>query len=260
MTAAKEFKTLFSVRKLRGIYFDRIKATGAIGLDRVRPYKLESSLKEELDVITKKVHAGTYHFTAFKEKLISKGQGVPPRLISIPTARDRIVLRATCDMLRNVFPEASLTLPQVAIDSLQKALASGKYTEYVKLDVKNFYPSIPHSVILRSLKKKIRKPEILTLLTSAIETPTVPVGKGGKGSKPSKVGVPQGLAISNLLAEIALQSVDKPFKSRTDIWYSRYVDDILILTPAGAADSVASEVIKSLAGLGLTAHPPGIPS
>lgn len=150
-------------------------------------------------------------------------------------------------------------LPQVAIDSLSSAISSGKYAEYVKIDLKNFYPTIPHAVIFRALKKKIRKPEILALLKSAIETPTVSESRGSKGSQPSVVGVPQGLAISNLLAEIALLSIDGPFKARSDIWFNRYVDDILILTTAGASKAVADEVIAALTKLGLTPHPPGEP-
>lgn len=259
MSAARKFKKVFRYRNLRRLYFEKIRETGAIGIDRVRPLRLESRINAEIDVITAKVAAGTYAFTPYKEKLISKGQGVPPRLISIPTARDRIVLRGLCEFLTEVFPEATLTLPQVAIDSLAKALASGHYGEYIKIDLKNFYPSIPHAVIFRALKKKIRKREVLTLLRSALETPTVPESKGSKGSKPNSEGVPQGLAISNLLAEIALMSVDAPFKVRTDIWYKRYVDDILVLVPAGAAEAIVDQIMASLKSLGLTPHPLGAP-
>ncbi|OVE49861.1 reverse transcriptase [Chromobacterium violaceum] len=259
MSAAKKFKAIFSPRNLRRLYFDKVIQSGAIGIDRIRPHKLEPVLKAEIDVITSKVHAGTYKFTAFKEKLISKGQSVPPRLISIPTARDRIVLRALCDFLGQVFPEATMALPQVSIDALQGALASGKYAEFIKIDLKNFYPSIPHSIIFNTLKKKIRKPQILALIKASIETPTVPESKGSKGSKPNIIGVPQGLAISNVLAEIALLSIDSHYKSRADIWYSRYVDDILILTPAGAANEIAIQVFTALSSLGLTPHKPGIP-
>jgi hypothetical protein len=256
MTAAKRFKRIFSPRSLRRTYFDHIKSKSAIGIDRVRPSQLEPKLNSELALICEKTHAGSYKFTAFKERLISKGQGKPPRVISIPTARDRIVLRALCHLLGEVFPEAKLELPHVAIDSLKVALASGKFTDYVKLDLENFYPSIPHAVLFRALKKRIRKPEILALLKAAVETPTVPESKGRKGSAPSTIGVPQGLAISNLLAEITLQSVDSAYKNRGDIWYFRYVDDILILTPPGQADAIDAEVVDSLTALGLKPHPP----
>lgn len=257
LSAAYEFKKVFSYRNLRRVYYERIKETGAIGIDRIRPVRLEARLKDELKLVVEKITAGTYKFTPYKEKLISKGQGVPPRIVSIPTARDRIVLRGLCELLSTVFSEAKLVLPQVAIDSLGEALSTGVYAEYIKIDLRNFYPSIPHEIVFKALRKKIRKAEILTLIRTALETPTVSETKGSKGSKPSLVGVPQGLAISNLLAEIALMSVDSLFEKRTDIWYKRYVDDILILVPSGFAHTVSVEIISSLKSLGLEPHPPG---
>lgn len=130
MSAAKSFKKIFTRKRLQEIYTDRIKNSGAIGLDRVRPANLDKHLTAELDHIVEKVHRGEYRFTAYKEKLILKGASSPPRQISIPTARDRIVLRALCNCLSDVFPMAKLTLPQTVIDSLKNALKSGVYAEY----------------------------------------------------------------------------------------------------------------------------------
>lgn len=259
MTAARVFRKVFSIKELRKTYIDHISSRSAIGIDRMRPSRLEHILKSELELISRKSHEGSYRFTAFKERLISKGQGNPPRVISIPTARDRICLRALCHLLGEIFPEARLQLPHMAIESLRSALASGKFTHYVKLDVQSFYPSIPHSVLFAALKKRIRKREILTLLSGAIENPTVPESRGSKGSMPNAIGVPQGLAISNLLAEITLKPVDMIFDSRSDISYFRYVDDILVLTPLGMADGIAKEVINELSNLGLTPHEPSRP-
>ncbi|WP_246765871.1 RNA-directed DNA polymerase, partial [Pseudomonas syringae] len=177
----------------------------------------------ELDHIVEKVHRGEYSFTAYKEKLILKGASSPPRQISIPTARDRIVLRALCNCLSEVFPTAKLTLPQIVIDSLKTALNSGLHAEYAKIDLKSFYPSIPHELVAAATRKKIQKPEFRQLITNALTTPTVPESKGSKGADRPTVGVPQGLAISNVLAEIALQGIDTLFESRTGIWYKRYV-------------------------------------
>ena len=42
---------------------------------------------------------GTYAFSKYKQKLISKGAGKAPREISIPTTRDRVALRALSDFL-----------------------------------------------------------------------------------------------------------------------------------------------------------------
>lgn len=254
MSAARSFNKHFARKPLLRIYTDKIKISGAIGLDRMRPAKLDENLTEVLDLIIRKAHEGTYRFTAYKEKLILKGATSTPRQISIPTARDRIVLRALCDSLAEVFPAAKLSLPQEVIDDLKEGLKSGKYAEYAKIDLKNFYPSIPHSLIKSTIWKKVRKPQFRHLIESAITTPTVPESKGRKDSPDSTLGVPQGLAISNLLAEIALQDIDAEFKARRRIWYKRYVDDILILAPKGKAKRVADDLIAALKGLGLSPH------
>ena len=254
MSAASSFKKRFSRKSLLNIYSDKIKHSGAIGLDRTRPSSLEKRLSEELEHIAVKVGQGEYRFTAYKEKLILKGASSCPRQISIPTARDRIVLRALCNCLADVFPSAKLSLPQMVIDSLKDALVSERYGEYAKIDLKNFYPSIPHDLIASATNKKIRKPELRRLITDALTTPTVPESKGGKGADRSTVGVPQGLAISNVLAEIALQSIDVAFEARPGIWYKRYVDDILILTPADEALPTAKELIGNLQALKLNPH------
>lgn len=254
MSAARSFKKHFARKPLLRIYTDKIKNSGAIGLDRTRPAKLDAKLTDELELIIQKVHRGRYRFTAYKEKLILKGATSHPRQISIPTARDRIVLRALCECLTEVYPTAKLSLPQVVIEDLKTALASGLYAEYAKVDLKNFYPSIPHSLIDTAVRKKIRKPELKQLITSAITTPTVPESRGRKDTPDSTIGVPQGLAVSNLLAEIALQDIDLAFESRPDIWYKRYVDDILILTLKGQSEAVANKLISELKGLELQPH------
>ncbi|MDY1046967.1 reverse transcriptase domain-containing protein [Pseudomonas coleopterorum] len=254
MSAARSFKKVFTRKRLQEIYTDRIKSSGAIGLDRMRPANLDKNLSAELDRIVQKVHRGEYRFTAYKEKLILKGASSPPRQISIPTARDRIVLRALCNCLSDVFPTAKLTLPQSVIDSLKTALDSGLYAEYAKIDLQKFYPSIPHELVAAATRKKIQKAEFRKLITDALTTPTVPESKGSKGADRPTVGVPQGLAISNVLAEIALQGIDTLFDSRVGIWYKRYVDDILILGAPGVARSTANELISELKTMGLNPH------
>ncbi|WP_026001528.1 reverse transcriptase domain-containing protein [Pseudomonas donghuensis] len=254
MSASSTFNSKFSERNLSKTYKDRIKNSGAIGIDRIRPSNIDKRLKSEVEFISKKVKAGTYIFTPYKEKLILKGATSLPRQISIPTARDRIALRALCDCLADIFPDSKLALPQTVIESLSAALSSKKYVEYAKIDLQSFYPSIPHALIEKSIKNKIRKQELRKLISAAITTPTVPEARGGRNAPKSIRGVPQGLAISNILAETALQSIDHKYKTDSSIWFKRYVDDILILTTKGQSTRIANQLIADLKHLGLSPH------
>lgn len=89
-SAARSFKKRFSSKNLQTIYNDKIKESGSIGIDRIRPSTFEKNSKTEIALIVRKVSKGNYKFTAYKEKLISKGAYSYPRQISIPTVRDRI--------------------------------------------------------------------------------------------------------------------------------------------------------------------------
>ncbi len=229
MTAAKFFANEFEPAHLRDLYDEYISITSAVGIDRLSRNAFEQRLNEEIILIASKVAAGIYKFSQYKEKLISKGAGKYPRVISIPTFRDRITLRALCNVLKQTFvADLDAKLPQHTVAELRKSLANGGYAYFVKLDVTNFYPSINHSALQVTLNHKIYEPQIRQLITSAIETQTVAFPDRTK-AKANK-GVPQGLAISNILAEIYLTNFDKWASEIPDTAYFRYVDDILILT------------------------------
>ncbi|WP_312348529.1 reverse transcriptase domain-containing protein [Stenotrophomonas acidaminiphila] len=253
--APDSFKKRFSKNNLLNIYGDRVSKSGAIGIDRIKASRFIEILPDEISLIQSRVLSGSYRFTPYKEKLISKGASSNPRQISIPTVRDRITLRALCECLGDIYPEAKLKLPHAVIDTLKKKLESGAFTEYAKIDLQSFYPTISHKLVLSSTWKRIRKRELRSLILKSISTPTVPESRGSTTYSENKRGVPQGLAVSNLLAEISLLGLDSIFSNIDDVWYCRYVDDILILTTNGKAEPIAIEVISRLKKIGLSAHP-----
>ncbi|MDE2311357.1 MAG: reverse transcriptase [Betaproteobacteria bacterium] len=246
MSASKIFKRVFTKKYLTTIFVNHIRNSGAVGLDRVRPANFEKIFPKEVSSLNKKIQNGSYRFTRYKQKLISKGAGKYPRVISIPTVRDRVVLRGICDFLTDTFDHVTLEIPQVKIAHLKNALESGQYSEYIKIDLANFYPSIDHELLAKTLRKKIRKSEALALVQNAIRTETVAEGPrrsvGGKNSE----GVPQGLSISNILAEIFIADFDRHMASQNEIFYQRYVDDILILCKLGCAEAIAGDAIDFL--------------
>lgn len=63
-------------------------------MDNITPKVFEAHLTDNIQIISKKVLAGAYSFTRYREILISKGRGKEPRVISIPTIRDKLALAA----------------------------------------------------------------------------------------------------------------------------------------------------------------------
>lgn len=259
MSAARSFKKIFSKKNLRKIFVERIQDTAARGIDRTHPSAFTKYLAQEVALIEEKVRQKSYKYTPYKERLISKGANDLPRVISIPTVRDRIVLRGICDLLTETFPKAVPEIPQIKIEALKSAFETRRFKEFVKIDLRQFYPTIPHDRLIQALRCRIRKDEVLTLIRDAVSTPTVPEARGSKGAKKNALGVPQGLSISNLLAEIYLLKFDAEMKALDDLSYSRYVDDILILCKSERSKAIADYVCETLEQWGLKPHRLGLP-
>jgi hypothetical protein len=109
----------------------------------------------------------------------------------------------------------------------QNQLLKGKTCYFYKTDFNDFYGNIDHAVLLEKLAGRMDE-VVLSLVKSAIETPTFSIKLSNQ--KVSK-GVPQGLAISNILAEIYISATHYYLMGyyRDDL-YLRYVDDILIMS------------------------------
>ncbi|EEW0681575.1 reverse transcriptase, partial [Escherichia coli] len=56
MTASRIFKKSFSKKNLLKVYSEKIKESGAIGIDRIRPSKLDLTIKNEITFIFEKVN------------------------------------------------------------------------------------------------------------------------------------------------------------------------------------------------------------
>lgn len=220
----------FQLKHLRDVYNLKISHKANPGLDRMNRNAFEKKLDDHLNMISYKVHNDTYKFTYFKEKLLSKGKGKIPRVISIPTIRDKITLSVLNEILTEVYKnEIEGKLTQTIIDEIKSAVNSGEYNYFIKIDIKNFYGNINHQIIFKKIKKKIKDNSVLSLVEKALTNPTVTEGKRNAEPEMPSIGVPQGISISNILANIYLLEVDKKIGSFKGVKYFRYVDDILIL-------------------------------
>lgn len=251
MQASIAWKLLFTETHLKSHYFEKVSRQPSVGLDKVTNEKFGEKLDEEIDIILRKVNNGTYSFTRYRMLLFLKSPRKPPRQVCVPTVRDKLTLSALNELLGVVYGSHCRTqMPQVIINDISDNIS--KFDSFIKLDVASFYASIKHDVLLRKLHSKIKKPEIINLIQGAIETESLgyPVKEKVKRKK-REIGIPEGLPISNSLANIYLASLDKKYKSDSRIVYFRYVDDILILVNKKNLQSVKKNVIRDLKRLGL---------
>jgi len=255
MTIHQQFDKHFSEENLKRIFVEHIVYSSATGIDNLDQYAFRRQLDDQITILSRKMLAGSYQFTKYKLKLVSKGRDKAPREISIPTVRDRIAMRAMCDFLTEVYNDVvEFNLPQKVIKKLKQDIASNTYTGVIKLDVTNFYPSIKHNELRSRLGKKIRFDDIKNMLFSAITSPTVSVSRST--DELSERGVPQGLAISNILSAIYLINIDKCFEAYPNIKYYRYVDDVLIFCDFNDAETIAKDVRAQFSKIGLKMYDP----
>ncbi|KZX51436.1 hypothetical protein A3711_10220 [Erythrobacter sp. HI00D59] len=246
-----EQEDYFRAQYLRFLFQQKISKSRATGKDGVRMEKFIERLPSESEIIERKFQNGTYKFTRYKERLLLRGADREPRQISIPTVRDRLTLRSLCQLLHDKEPASKGYSPHAVVDQVIKCVSQGPSShQFVRIDVRNFYPSIVHTKLESALKRSKIDPLVRTLAMSAVKTAT---GKAEENVR----GVPQGLSISGALSGVYLKSLDEKFRSRFDNYF-RYVDDILCVVDKREARRVIESITKSLNSLGLTIHEEGI--
>ena len=252
-SAYKLWNRVFSDKYLRELYEKKIHNKSSIGLDWITPEKFSEQIDDEISIILRKTNNCRYHFTRYRELLISKGAEKPPRSISIPTIRDKLVFSALNEVLVGTYGKNVVApMPQVVIEQIRNVLSQGQFNYFIKLDIKSFYASINHEQLVKILRRRIRKPQITALIENAIKTPTIAPSSLGN-TKEREVGLPEGIAISNTLANLYLSSIDEKYcTDGTQYKYWRYVDDILILTTEENYEKVYSEIICDIESLNLT--------
>jgi len=226
------FAGLFSQAALLDAFKEHFSHSTSKGTDRLNGFQFAVYAGGELTLASRKCMDGTYRFAPYLEVLKTKGRKKAPRTIGIPTIRDRVVLAQLNRFLSAVFPECvprnvASTYVRAIAEDLPKRDASA--TWICSTDIKTFYDSIQRPRMLSLLEKKIRAPAALNLIRHALNTSIVPKNTCRKLHKEfrEETGVPQGLAISNILASIYMQPVDNAMLN-LGVSYRRYVDDVLM--------------------------------
>jgi RNA-directed DNA polymerase len=209
---------------------------GAPGIDGVTFDAIEESGREGfLTQIRDELVTKTYRPMRVRKKEIPKGGG-KFRLLSIPAIRDRVVQGALKLILEPIF-EADFQsgsygyrpnrTAHEAVDRVAKAIVEGK-TRVIDLDLKAYFDSVGHSLLLEKVAKRVQDDDVLHLLKMILKAT-------------GKMGVPQGGVISPGLSNIYLNEVDRMLEKAiettrngkyTRVQYARFADDLVILIDA----------------------------
>lgn len=162
--------------------------------------------------------------------------------------RDRVVQRAMCnnglyeELTRSFIYDNCACLVGKGTHFAQKRLTVHMHKLYrehgntgwvLKMDVKKFFPSIPHIVAKAVVEKRVRDPDFVRRVFDIIDSFTDPRPAAEIAADPfGPRGIALGSQISQLVALAVLDDIDHYIKERLGMrYYVRYMDDLIILHP-----------------------------
>jgi RNA-directed DNA polymerase len=227
----------------------------AVGIDGTSKQKFDEILDEELSLIQRKIQNNSYELSFYKQKLLVKSIN-KTREISIPTLRDKLVIKYLYNNVSEKFDNVvkNILTAQQTIKKVEEA--KDNFDSYIKVDIQNFFPTINHEILINKLKSKIDNETILNLIIKAISQSTVDVNTPFKQriKYDNKMGVPQGLSISGLLAEIYMFDLVEKYTNNQNIKFFRYVDDVLIFCNKNDMEEIKSSLKSDFEQLKLQIH------
>ena len=221
---------------------------GAPGVDRqdfadIEAYGVERWLSE----LSLSLREETYRPESIRRVFIPKPNG-KLRPLGISTVRDRICMTAAMLVLEPIFeadlpPEQYAYRPgrnaQQAAQEVQERLYRGQ-TDVVDADLADYFGSIPHPELMRSLARRIVDRRVLHLIRMWLECAVEETDRKGVRTRTTVArdsgrGIPQGSPISPLLSNLYMRRFVLAWKKlgleyRLGSRIVTYADDVRHLT------------------------------
>jgi len=245
---------------------------GAAGVDGqdftdVEAYGVERWLGE----LALALREETYRAESIRRVYIPKANG-KLRPLGISTLRDRVCMTAAMLVLEPIFetdlpPELFAYRAgrnaQQAVVEVEEVLFRG-HPDVVDADLSDYFGSIPHAELLKSLARRIVDRGVLHLIKQWLECSVEVTEQRGRKTrtteaKDSRCGIPQGSPMSPLLANLYMRrfvlawkqlGLEQSLGSRI----VNYADDLVILCKRGKADEALLRMREIMGKLKLTVN------
>jgi RNA-directed DNA polymerase len=242
---------IYDSRRLRSAWQQVKRNAGAAGIDQMTVKDFE--LKEEalLLLIQNKLKAGNYRFKPARRVLIPKPGSQDMRKLGIPVIMDRIASQSIHLVFEEIFdPDFTSSnygfrrgrSQHQAIGAVRERVVSG-YDWQISIDLKSYFDEIPHELVLKLIRRKIRDERVLTLIARALKAGVITE----RGFEKTVKGSPQGSPVSPIISNIVLNEMDQELEKRGHK-YCRWADDFIIFVKSKRAGlRVEASITKYLA-------------
>ena len=247
--------------------FRGLRKKASAGVDGVTYQEYEKDAARNIQRFYERLRKGKYRAHPLRRIYIPKENG-KERPISIPSLEDKIVQRATGEVLNAIYEQDFLECshgfrpgrgPHQALDEVGRVICTRPTSWILELDITAYFDSIVREQLMEMIERRISDGSVLQLIRKWIQVGVIDEGR----LLVSETGTGQGQTISPLLANIYLHYVldewfEKVVKPRLKgaAHEIRFADDAVLCFQYREDAAKVMEVLpKRFAKYGLTLHP-----
>lgn len=229
---------VYNVPRLRTAYY-ALRRNAAPGVDGQTWEEYGRNLDERLKDLSERLQRGAYRAKPVKRVYIPKADG-RQRPLGIPTLEDKIVQRATTEVLEAIYESDFIGFSygfrpgrsqHDALDALTVAIEHHKVNWVLDADIQGFFDTIDHEWLMKFVGHRVADRRVHRHIKKWLNAGVLEEGQVTKAQE----GTPQGGSISPLLANIYLHYVLdlwtdwwRNHRAKGEVIIVRYADDFVV--------------------------------
>ena len=257
---------VYDVDRLREAYFG-LKRDSASGVDGETWRHYGEDLETRLQDLSRRLRAGAYRASPVRRVFVPKADG-RLRPLGVPTLEDKIVQRATAEVLNAIYETDFLGFSygfrprrsqHHALDAISVGITRRKVSWVLDADIRGFFDAIDHEWLVKFIEHRIADRRVVRHVKKWLNAGVLEDGRRVRKTE----GTPQGGSLSPLLANIFLHYVFdlwvqywRQVRANGDVIVVRFADDIIVgFQHESDARQFLSELTDRFRKFNLELHP-----